>query len=576
MKIFKIMSSLMKKQSASILLSMLMGLLTIVSSIGMLSASSVLISRAALHPDVLDLMVLIVAVRFFSISRGIFRYLERLLSHNATFKLLSQIRRWFFKGFNDSYSENNKEFRTGDIYTRLVNDVDSLKEFYLRGIYPLVTAVLTGILTSIFLSFFSTGLSLIYLLFYIFSGFILPVVLFMANRNLIKEEQNIRKELNLTLIDMLKGITEIYVYSFKDAFLKKYNRLKGSFSAVQRKKNLLLLLGDNIYSFFVALLIAVFMVICTPMVSEGRLSGIYYAMLPLAIIASFEALIPMPNILYRFGEANNAGKSIFSIIQSGSPSVSGKSHAVTRHGLFIKGLCVREPDSERYIIRDFSLDLPYGKKVAIVGISGSGKTTFLKTLEGFMKYHKGNINLDGTDYAGIDIEEIRKNFTYIDQNPYFFNTTVRENLLIADPHIDEEKFKEAVEKAKISEVIDALPEGMDTQLGQQGFRISGGEIQRLAIARALIKSSPIILLDEPTASLDVTLEAEVINSLHEAIGDRSCIWVTHRLVGMDRMNEIILMNNGEVLERGTHLQLLDKKGLYYKLWSIQQGLIEKY
>lgn len=574
MRIFKVLNSIMKRNSAAIALSLLMGVLTVLSGIGMVSTSSILISKAALHPDVLELMVFIVGVRFFSISRGIFRYLDRLISHNATFKILSHIRRWFYKSFNDNYSENNKEFKTGDIYTRLVNDVDSLKEFFLRAVYPIITAVIIGILTFILLILFSVHLAVVFLLFYIFTGFILPIIMFRINSKLMKKEQNIKKTINLTLIDMLNGILEIYVYGLKDTYEKKYIELSSSLSALQKKKNFIQLLGESMHSLCVSCLIVFAMIILSKSVYEGRLAGIYYAMVPLAIMASFEALLPMPNVLYKFSEANNAGSSIYSIIQDNNETDMSEEGVPADCELSIAHLSVKESDSEKYIIKDVSLELPEGKKVAVVGMSGAGKSTLLKALLGFMKYSEGSIRLGGKSFSVLDAEEIRKNFTYVEQNPYLFSTTINENLLIADSNASGEDIWTALKKSYLDEYIKSLQNGLETSLGQFGQQLSGGEKQRLAIARALLKESPIILLDEPTASLDVELEAKVVDALHKALQNKSCIWVTHRLIGMAYMDEILLMHKGAVLERGTHAQLLERRGLYYKLWSMQQRLIK--
>ncbi|MFL0268042.1 thiol reductant ABC exporter subunit CydC [Candidatus Clostridium radicumherbarum] len=572
MRILKVMNSLMKKHFFFVILSLLMGLLTIMSNVGMLSTSSVLISRAALHPDVLDLMVLIVAVRFFGISRGIFRYLERIFSHDTTFRILSGIRGWFYKNFNDNYSENNKNFKTGDIYTKVVNDVDTLKELFLRGIYPLITAVLTGILTSIFISYFSKAAAIIYLIIYTISGFVLPAVLFSFSKGYIEREAYIKKELNIAIIDSVKGVLEAALFSMRDKFSKDFAALSREYLKLQKKKNVLTAIGDNIYSLSASIIMALTLLITAPLIESGVLEGIYYAMLPLAIMASFEALIPMPNILYKFRESGNAGTNIFSIIDNGEPKEIKSNKEISNYNLFVNNLSVREDGESSEIIKDISFNLPYGKKLAIVGASGSGKSTLLRTLLGFMKYCSGEINLGEVSYREMDKEEIRKYFTYVDQNPYLFNTTIRENLLIANPASDEENIYNKLSEFNVKELTDELPDGINTMVGQFGLNFSGGEKQRLVLARAMLKDSKIVLLDEPTASLDVNLERMVIAAIQSEIADKSCIWVTHRLVGMDKMDEILVMDRGAIVERGTHKELVDRNGIYYKLWSIQQQL----
>lgn len=569
MKIFILMNSLMKKHVPFVLFSIMVGVLTILSNVGMITTSSVLISKAALHPDVLDLMVFIVGVRFFSISRGVFRYLERIISHNTTFKILSSLRGWVYKSFNENYSENIKEFKTGDIYTNLINDIDSLKEYFLRVIYPLTIAILTGIITSIFIFFFNQKLSLIYLIFYILTGFVLPAMIFRFNNNLIKKELLLKKDINLLFIDILKGITEISVFNLKEIIYDKYEKQRKEFIAIQNKKNKISLLGDNIYGFFVTFLMAIALFQMAPLVHSGDFQGVYYAMIPLAIMASFEALMPMPMLFYKNNEAFNAGKNIFSIIgEKDDREVNNKKIVSTDFS--VQNIYVREPDSNKYILEDISFELPMGKKLAIVGSSGSGKSTILKIILGFMKYNKGNIKIGNIEYPSLDIEEVRKLFTYVEQNPYVFNSSVKENLMISGNSVDFNIIMQVLEDVKIRNLIHEMPDGLNSLIGQFGSKISGGEKQRLAIARALLKPSSIVLLDEPTASLDVELEKVIIEEIHKFIEDKSCIWVTHRLVSMEKMDEIILINEGKILERGTHKQLIELKGNYYNLWKIQQ------
>lgn len=590
MRFFKVMNYLMKKHIPLVILSLFMGTFTVLSSIGMFSTSSVLISKAALHPDVLDLMILIVGIRFLGISRGVFRYLERIFSHDTTFRVLSSVRKWFYKNFEDNYSENNKVYKKGDIYSKIVSDVDSLKEYYLRGVYPLIIAILTGIITAIFLSYFNKIISYYYILIYFFCGIILPLVLFIFNTKLMEKESEVKKELNLILLDMLKGILEVTIYSMKEEFNYKFSLLNNELSKIQKKKNLIATVEDNIHALFVSLGMVISLLVAAPLVIENKLSGIYYAMLPLAIMASFEALLQIPSILYKLQIAHNAGNNILSITEKNDNFRSNNSNrnkevsfrnftnlnndrltkkALDNYNLSVNNLSVYDKNSGNFIIKELSFNLPYGKKIGIVGFSGSGKSSILKTLMGFMKFQKGDIKLGGISYDKLAIDEIRKIYAYVEQNPYIFNATIKENLFIANTGADEYSIIDILKRAHIFNLIKALPGGVDSLLGEYGSKVSGGEKQRLAIARALLKESKILLLDEPTASLDVGLEKKVIDSIYNTIKDKSCIWVTHRLVRMDRMDEILVIHGGEVVERGTHSELLNNKGPYYKLWSAQ-------
>lgn len=366
MRILKVMNSLMKKQIFFVICSLIMGTLTIISNVGLLSTSAVLISRAALHPDVLDLMVLIVAVRFFGISRGVFRYFERILSHDATFRILSSIRRLFYKSFNENYAEKSR-YKTGDIYTKIVADVDKLKDFYLRGIYPLIIAILTGVATGIFISYFSKKLAYGYGAGYILTGFLLPIIIFKLNNNFLEKENSYKKSVNLMLIDSLKGIIEINIYPLKNEFRDKFEYITTELSKIQKKKNLVNLFGSNLHSMMATFLMAVALIITAPLVIDGELEGIYYAMLPLTIIASFEALIPMTMVMYKFRETYESGENIFSIIDNKNTEKSKLKKEVTNFDISVKNLSVYDEETKTYIIKNLSFKLPFKKKIGIVG-----------------------------------------------------------------------------------------------------------------------------------------------------------------------------------------------------------------
>lgn len=568
MRILKVMNSLMKKQIFFVIFSLLMGVLTILSNVGLLSTSAVLISRAALHPDVLDLMVLIVAVRFFGISRGIFRYSERILSHDATFRILSGVRKWFYKNFNENYSEKSK-FKTGDIYTKIVADVDKLRDFYLRGVYPLIIAIITGFITWIIISYYSKELSYYYAAGYIITGFILPIIIFKLNNNFLERENSLNKTINLTLLDSLKGILEINLYPVKNEFIENFQYLSDALLKIRKKKNLINALGSNINSAAASFLMMIALVITAPLIITGKLEGIYYAMLPLTIIASFEALMPMTIVIYKFKETYESGENIFSIINNKNNEKKKLNIEMTNCDISVRNISIYDEDTKTYIIKNLSFELPYKKKIAIVGASGAGKSTIIKVLLGFNNYTEGEIFIDGISYKELSKDIIRKYFTAIEQNSYVFNTTIRENLCIANAESTEDDILNLLKEFQIEHLIKENSGGLDAMLGQFGYNISGGEKQRLMLVRALLKKSRIILLDEPTSNLNIELESKIFNSIFHKIEDKSCVWVTHRLVNMDKFHEIIVLDKGEIIERGTHKELINRKGKYYEIWNLQ-------
>lgn len=573
MRIIKLLFQISKERIFFIALSILIGVLTILSSIGMMTTSSLLISKAALHNEVLALMTLIVGVRFFGISRGVLRYFERIFSHDVTLKILSKIRAWTYKKFNENYFENSKRFYSGDIYTRLVNDIDLLKDFYLRGIYPFIIAVITGILTTSFLCFFNKALAFLFLSFYIITGFIMPIFLYRFNKKNIKYETDLKKQVNKLLIDILNGSLEITIYSLEDMFLSKLNGIFEKYLKIKHKKNIVDSIGDSTNSFFITILTAFSLLLNASIVAKGEMSALWYAAVPLIIITSFEAIIPMSNVFYIIFDGMNAGEDIYSLKAEKSQDKKAFIEKIKNIDISVKKLTVMDKEKRDYILKNISFEVPAGKKLAIVGESGSGKTSILKSLAGFLKYDSGKINVGGLLHSKIDINALRRIFTYVEQEPYMFNTSLLENLLISNIEADLESILKALDSVELKKLIEDLPEKIDTEIEELGMNFSGGEIRRLAIVRALLKPCKVVLLDEPTANLDTRIEKKVISYILNEIRGKSCIWVTHRLIEMDKMDEIIVLSKGEIVERGTHSELIKMESYYYKLWTAQQEFI---
>jgi ATP-binding cassette subfamily C protein CydC len=224
-------------------------------------------------------------------------------------------------------------------------------------------------------------------------------------------------------------------------------------------------------------------------------------------------------------------------------------------------------------LQEISFDVPAGKSIAIVGPSGAGKSTLANLLLRFWDYELGEITLGGTSLKAQNQDEVRKKIALVSQNSYFFNTSIRENLRLARRSATQEEMESAARAAQIHEFITSLPRGYDTLIGEQGLRLSGGERQRLAIARALLKDAPILIFDEPTANLDPLTEKDVLATLFETMLGKTSLLITHRLIGLENVDEILVMDGGQIVEKGTHEELLNHGGLYRHLWDLQNQIL---
>jgi ATP-binding cassette subfamily C protein CydC len=315
--------------------------------------------------------------------------------------------------------------------------------------------------------------------------------------------------------------------------------------------------------------------VAIPMVSSAGLDGVYLAMLVLIVLSSFEAVLPLPQAFQFLNSSLEAGRRLFEIVDA-DPAVVDPAHPADRPGEF--GLRVLElhfsyAPGEPRVLGGISFDLTQGRFVAVVGPSGAGKSTLVRLLLRFWDYRDGHILLDGQELREYDQETTRSMMSVVSQHTHLFNASIRDNLLLARPGAAKPEVIRAAKQAQIHDFILSLPQGYDTWIGEQGLRLSGGQRQRLAIARAILKDAPILILDEPAANLDALTERKVSASLQVVAAGRATLLITHRLVGLEAADEILVLRAGRVAERGRHQDLMQMGGLYRRMWDLQNQVL---
>jgi ATP-binding cassette subfamily C protein CydC len=318
-----------------------------------------------------------------------------------------------------------------------------------------------------------------------------------------------------------------------------------------------------------------------PQVIDGNIAGPMLASLTLLTLASFEAVIPLPLAAQMWNSAREAAKRLFEVVDT-EPEISNEGQVarneeeplLTRFSLLITDLSFTYPTQTTPALQHVTFDLQPSTSLAIVGPSGAGKSTIANLLLRFWDYEVGDIALGGESLKALNQDEVRARCGYVSQNTYFFNTSIYENLRFARKKVTREKVEAACKSAQIHDFILSLPKGYDTMIGEQGLRLSGGERQRLAIARALIKDVPILILDEPTANLDLLTEQLVLETLFKVMKKKTSLLITHRLIGLDNVDEILVMNHGQVIERGTHAELVSRKSFYRRMLDLQNRILQ--
>lgn len=553
-------------------LAALLGFATVGSSIGLMATSAYIIAKAALHPSIAVLQVSIVGVRFFGISRGVFRYLERYVSHQVTFRLLRRLRVWFYRALEPLAPARLMQFRSGDLLSRIVADIESLEHFYVRVIAPPVVAVLVGLLMWLLMARFDLRLAAVTLAFLALAGAGLPVLARLLSRELGRRTVATRAELNATLVEGIQGMADLLLSMRETGHRQRVRRLSGELVDLQERMAWiggLQAAGSGLLANWLTIAI---LLIAIPLVSQGRLDGVYLALLVLAAIASFEAVTPLPEAFQHLESSLAAARRLFEIVDA-APAVCDPPEPSPQpldYSLKVEHLRFRYSPGEPLALDGLSLDLPQGGRLAIVGPSGAGKSTLVNLLLRFWAHQQGQIWLGGHELARYRQEDARRLFGVVSQHTHLFNGTIRENLLIARPEAGEGELFAVARQAQIHEFIQTLPQGYDTWIGEQGLRLSGGERQRLAMARALLKDAPYLILDEPTANLDPLVEREVMQTIQTLLGGRTVLMITHRLVGLEAMDEILVLEGGRVVDRGRHHDLLAARGAYWRMWSLQQ------
>jgi ATP-binding cassette subfamily C protein CydC len=552
-----------------VLLATLLGTMTIGASISLISTSAYLISMAALHPSIAAISVAVVGVRFFGISRGIFRYLERLSTHSLTLRILTRLRVWFYQSLEPLAPARLVSSRSGDLLNRVMADVETLDNLYVRALAPPLVAVLVILGMSIFMGAFAPILALVITVFLLLIGVGLTILALVVNRLPGRGLSDERANLRADLVDVVQGLPDLLAFGREKYWLERISQAGECFTVLQARMARLSGIQAGLNSLLTGLGVWLLLTASIPLVTSGAIQGVHLAVIVLGAMASFEAVQNLPQAAQMLESNLQSARRLFEIADS-SPAVCEPLQPLSRPISADVRVCdLSFSYDDTPVLVDINFDLPAGKKVAIVGPSGAGKSTIINLLMRFWEFNHGDIFLGGQDIRFYSPVDARRMISLVSQGTYLFNASLKENLLLAHPSATDLEIEDACQRAGLVDFVQSLPKGYDTQVGERGFQFSGGERQRVAIARALLKDAPIFVFDEPTANLDPATERHLLNTLRQIPAEKSVLWVTHRLLGLEEMDEILVIDQGRVVERGTHEELLERQGLYWKLWGLQ-------
>jgi thiol reductant ABC exporter CydC subunit len=553
----------------------LLGVATVASNVGLLATAAYVIAAATLVPLLGYLVLPSYLVRLFGISRAGARYAERMVSHDLTFRLLADLRTAFYRRLEPLAPARLLRHRSGDLLSRVVKDVEELENVYLRVVSPVAVAAVVALITSLIFYTFDPVLSLAALGFLVATGVGVPLLVGRLSRGLGRRQLELRGELDAKIVDNVQGVQDILAFGRQDDREEEIAALNRRLDRVQERMAFVTGLQDALSDLMMNLAMVAVLALAIPLVAAGEIRGVYLAFLALVMLGSFEAVQPLGKAFQFLGRSVNAGERLFEIVDA-EPEVTDPPAplpAPTDRTLRFEDVTFRYERDAPPVLQDISFTLEPGKRVAVVGPSGAGKSTLADLLLRFWDPTSGRITLGGRDLRDLAQTQLRELVGLVSQDTHVFTDTLRGNLLVANPRAADADLRRALARAHLSELAEDLPDGLDTHLGEQGLRLSGGERQRLSIARALLKDAPILLLDEPTANLDPETEAGVLEAAYELMPGRATLVITHRLVRMEEVDEILILDRGRIVERGTHEDLLNARGLYRELFEAQREVL---
>lgn len=549
-----------------VLLGMLLSLLTLLANITLMAVSGWFIAAMAIAGVAgvsMNYFTPAALIRAAAILRTAGRYAERLVTHEATFRLLSSLRLWFYRHLEPLVPAALEDVRSGDLLSRIRADIDMLDSLYIRIMVPLAVAVVGVLLTSWLISRYYPALGVVLLMFLVMAGLVLPVIIAHMGKtpgHAVVEQSSL---LRTQLVDSVQGMAELTICGALEDNARQVASSSQQWIAAQKKMGRISALAQSGLLLFSSLAVWCVMILAIPLVAESIIEPAQLAMLALFTLAAFEAVMPLPEAFRLLGQVQAAAKRLFAIIDR--PAVVSEpvtAAAKPEHFLLeFEQVTLRYRPNAPPALKDITLSLAAGKKLAIIGPTGAGKSSLIQLLLRYRAPETGAILLGRRPLQEYRSEQLHEWFAMVPQKVHLFNATIRENMLLASPGASQQALDRACEIAQLDDFIKQQPEGYDTWVGETGVKLSGGQARRIAIARALLRDFECLILDEPGEGLDSRTEQDLISGLMRALDNKSLLLITHGQAGLELVDEILLLENGECIQRGDFQTVKDRWSL---------------
>ncbi|MGW2917075.1 thiol reductant ABC exporter subunit CydD [Streptomyces angustmyceticus] len=570
---------------AQFAVALLLGSLALGSAVGLMATSGWLISRAAQQPPVLYLMVAVTATRAFGIGRAVFRYAERLVAHDAVFRMLAEVRVAVFRRLERLAPAGLKERSRGDLLSRLVADVDAGQDYFLRWLLPVGAAVLVGAGTVGFTGWLLPEAGAILAVGLLLAGVGVPVLSDALARRAERQLAPARGRLATRVVDVLTGTAELTVAGALPARTEAVRRADRELTRIASRSATVAGTGAGLSALLCGLTVAAASVAGVQAVAAGRLAGVALAVVVLTPLAAFEAVAGLPLAVQYRRRTRHAAERVFEVLDAPVPVREPAAPADAPEAPFplaVRDLTARHPGADRPALDGVGFTVTAGRRLAVVGPSGSGKTTLAQVLLRFLDQESGTYLLAGTDARTVDGDAVRRLVGLCAQDAHLFDSSLRENLKLARrdrhsaPDDADQDLWDALRRARLADWVRGLPDGLDTMVGEHGARLSGGQRQRLALARALLADFPVLVLDEPAEHLDLATADALTADLLAATEGRTTVLITHRLTGLDAVDEVLVLDEGRVAQRGTYGELAAADGPFRRMLERERAVDSAY
>ncbi len=554
------------KERKAVLLSIVLGAVGGITAVGLFAMSGFIISEAALKPPLYFILLLAACLKLFGFVKSVSRYFERIISHEATLTILNNLRMNFYDHLERLAPRIFTKYRSGDLLARIVGDVETLQNFFLRVFYPPIVTAIVFLTTILFTMFYSGWIAFVILISLVLTTVIIPPLLMNSHAKVGMAKLKKRGELSTEATEFLYGYRDLALSHKLHEQAEELMAISDDYAEEQAREGRMIIRDQAINAFIAMLTVAGVLILGSYFVTTGQLNGLFLAMLVLMTLTVFDFAIPMALVPTFKKESEQAMARLEEVVTEPLWKESDVGTLVKKQPFSLAMQEVSFNYADTATLKDINFVVPQGTRAAIVGPSGSGKSTIMQLLLDMYSVEKGIIRIAGQPLEEIKSEDLWSKVTVLLQQNHFFYGTVRENLIIAKRDATDDELREVLDEME-------LDFDLDQHVDEKGENLSGGEKQRLALARMWLKDTSVWLLDEPFSALDPSTARRLHEKLMKKTVGKTVLLVSHRLVGLEEMDQILVMEDGKLVQAGQPEELMEQQGLYMTLKEIERNTI---